>query len=443
MYKVMAAGVGFLILGMSTAALADEEMFSKNSRWMTGDWGGLRTEWLKKGYDIQLSYQPEMAFNLHGGITRSNVGRYTDQFNIGGALDLEKILGWNHASFTLQITERTGRDLANDRLIDPRQGIIGSDVQENFGRGQTWHLTRFYYQQAYFDNVLDVKLGRLPVGDDFDSTGCVYQNNAMCGGLAGHGSTIWYNSPIGQWGTRFKVNITPDVYAQVGAYEYNPTLLDRDAGFKLNTSGRTGMTYLGEVGWTPKLGPQGLPGRYFVGGFRNTANANDVLLDSNGMPKALSGNPAQVNDGRYAWYAYAKQKVTTVDGNNKRGLSLWAHYSTYDKDVSTIDWQAQIGAFFTGPLASRPQDEVGIGFSDMHVNPGLTKNQQLHNQGLVYDVSSFIPVQTAEYAAEIHYDYKPTPWLLLRPNLQYLGNPGGVNKVNGATILGLTVNTVF
>ena len=432
--------------GLATNAWSDEPMFSSSSRWMTGDWGGLRTELLDKGYDFQFSYQSESAANLRGGYDHDHTARYTDQFNLGGAIDLEKVLGWNDANLQLLITERSGRDITNDRLTDPRTGTIGSSVQENYGRGQTWRITTFAYQQKYFDNVLDIKVGRLPIGSDFDSTGCVFQNNSMCGGLVGHASTVWYNSPVGQWGGRIKVNFTPQIYGQVGAYEYNPTLLDSNNGFKLNTSGREGTTYVAEVGWTPSLGAAGMAGKYMVGGYWNNATANDVLKDGNGNFKQVSGQSADQLDERYGMYAYARQQITTVNGDAKRGLSLFAHYSQYDKRSSTLDWQAQVGAIYAGPFDARPQDSLAIGFSALHVNPALSRNQSLHNTVNALDNYSdpaFQPVQHAEYAAEIHYDFKLTPWLMVRPNIQYLGSPGGVYEVDDAIVVGLTVNTVF
>ncbi|MTD19646.1 porin [Pseudomonas sp. CCM 7891] len=426
--------------------MAQEQMFSANSRWMTGDWGGLRTELLGKGYDFQFSYQSESASNLHGGYNHDSTVRYTDQFNMGGAFDLEKILGWEQANLQLLITERSGRDITNDRLTDSRTGTLGSSVQENYGRGQTWRITTLAYQQKFFDDVLDIKVGRLPIGSDFDSTGCVFQNNSLCGGLVGHASTVWYNSPVGQWGGRVKVNFTPKIYAQVGAYEYNPSLLESNNGFKLNTSGRQGTTYVGELGWTPSLGEAGMAGKYMVGGYWNSATANDVLEDANGQSKQVTGEAADQLDGRYGMYAYARQQITTVGGDAKRGLSVFAHYSQYDKRSSTLDWQAQVGAIYAGPFDARPQDSLAIGFSELHVNPALTKNQHLHNEArnlTDYDNPAYQPIQHAEYVAEIHYDFKLTPWLMLRPNIQYLSNPGGVYEVDNATVVGLTVNTVF
>ena len=41
--------------------------FDTESKWMSGDWGGTRTELLEKGYDFSLDYVGEVAGNLDGG----------------------------------------------------------------------------------------------------------------------------------------------------------------------------------------------------------------------------------------------------------------------------------------------------------------------------------------------------------------------------------------
>jgi hypothetical protein len=135
---------------------------------MTGDWGGSRTELLEKGYDFTLDYVGEVAGNLHGGYNDDKTARYSDQFALGAHLDLQKIFGWHDAEFKLAITERSGRNLSNDRISDPRAGQFSS-VQEVWGRGQTWRLTQMWVKQKYFDGALDVKFGRFGEGEDFNS----------------------------------------------------------------------------------------------------------------------------------------------------------------------------------------------------------------------------------------------------------------------------------
>ena len=111
-----------LAMAVSTGLQA-AEAFSSESKWMTGDWGGTRTELLEKGYDFTVDYVGEVASNLHGGYNNDKTARYSDQFALGAHLDLQKIFGWHDAEFKLAITERSGRNLSNDRISDPRRAV--------------------------------------------------------------------------------------------------------------------------------------------------------------------------------------------------------------------------------------------------------------------------------------------------------------------------------
>lgn len=105
----------------------------KASEHMTGDWGGLRQELYDKGYDFPIEYVGEAASNLNGGYNDDRTGRYSDQFAFGVQMDLQKILGWHDAEFKLAITERSGNNISNDRIGDPRAGTLSSS-QEVWGR---------------------------------------------------------------------------------------------------------------------------------------------------------------------------------------------------------------------------------------------------------------------------------------------------------------------
>lgn len=102
------------------ASVQAADAFAVDSPWMTGDWGGLRTDWLNKGVDIKMGYTGESASNVHGGYNgHDKVTRYADQFNLGADIDLQKLLGWNDAAFSVSVTNRNG-DNINDKIDDPR-----------------------------------------------------------------------------------------------------------------------------------------------------------------------------------------------------------------------------------------------------------------------------------------------------------------------------------
>jgi len=82
----------------------------------------------------------------------------------------------------------------------------------------------------------------------------------------------------------------------------------------------------------------------------------------------------------------------------------------------------------------------------LSVADDVSKRQRLVNE--INDVSNYddpryLPVQGDEYSAEIYYGAKITNWLTLRPNLQYIVHPGGVNQVDNALVGGLMVRASF
>ena len=291
--------LGMSVLGviglLSDKVIAAEPFNAAN--YMTGDWGGLRSELHEKGADLTIEYVGEAAANLHGGYNKDKTARYTDQMALGATLDLEKMAGWQDTRFQLMITERSGRNLAGDRVGDPRAGMLSS-TQEVYGRGQTWRLTQMWLSKGFLDGDLDVKVGRFGEGEDFNTFPCDFQNNAFCGAQAANwAGSVWYNWPVSQWAGRIKYKLTPEVYAQVGAFEVNPSYLETGNGFKLSGSGAKGALFPVELVWTPKF--NGLPGEYRAGYYYSNAKADDVYDGPDGQPQPVSGGAFQSHGSKH------------------------------------------------------------------------------------------------------------------------------------------------
>lgn len=429
-------------LALTGNAQADDA-FAANSKYMTGDWGGLRSELESKGYTISAEYVGEVGSNVKGGYNNDKTARYADQFAFGLDMDLQKILGWHDAEFKLAVTERSGRNISNDRIGDPRVGTISSS-QEVWGRGQTWRLTQMWYKQKFFDGALDIKLGRFGEGEDFNSFPCDFQNLTLCGSQVGNYVNTWYNWPISQWAARVKYNITPELYAQVGIYMQDADNLDKHNGFTLATSGSQGNVVPVELVWSPMVNK--LPGEYRIGYYRSTPNANDLYEAQNGQPQAVVGGNFKEHDDKHGWWIVAQQQLTSVGGDTSRGLSIFGNLTVHDKATNFVDNYQQIGLVFKGPFDSRPKDDIGVGVARIHVNDDATDNARLRNQlsGISdYDNPGFVPVQKTEYNSEIYYGVHVTDWLTVRPNLQFVKHPGGVDQVDDAIVAGIKIQSKF
>ena len=427
-----------LALMGSPAISSAADALSADSPWMSGDWGGTRTQLKQEGVDFQVNYTMENAANLAGGYNTSTTARYSDQWGFGLNLDLEKLLNWQDTEFQLTITNRDGQNLAG-HISDPRSGMLSSP-QEVWGRGQTWRLTQFWLRKGFFDHRLDIKAGRVTVAEDFDVIDSKFQNLAFGNGQAGNWrGDHWFNWPVSQWGGRVKLNITPDVFVQAGFYNQNPYNAERGDGFRLEYSPTTGNMIPVELGWQPTLGPDNLPGNYRLGYYYSSARDN--------VYGSWRNNGYSDTAHAYGGYLVARQQLTTWHGSADRGLTLTLQAVMNDHRTSKTDNYQAISLIWKGPFDARPEDEIGIGAARIHVNSTysrMLRDENRYNGVNNYNSPTYLPVQSgSEYDYEIYYNVQATKWLQVRPNLQWVTAPGAVSRVQNAFIGGLSANVNF
>ena len=416
--KLKAVSVALTAFLSGIAAAHASDAFDAESPWMLGDWNGQRTILQKQGYDFSFGYTGEMATLLNAKYASSHGTEYADQFAIGAHLDLEKIAGWKDTEAQINITERNGHSLSNtsDALNGQSTGVASghlSSTQEVWGRGQTWRLTDFWIKKKFLEQKLDIKVGRFGEGEDFNSFDCDFQNLALCGSQVGNWvGDQWYNWPVSQWAARVKYNVTPDVYAQVGIYEYNPENLERGKGFNLSTDGSKGAIIPAELVWTPKVGEQKLPGEYRAGYYYSTADAQEIT------------QPLQTSHKQGGWVV-AKQQLTAHKGDASRGLTGFVNLTVHDSDTNAVSDMQNLGLVYKGAIDSRPKDEIAVGVARININNDL--NDQ----------------RSEEIDAEVYYGLHATHWLTIRPNVQYIRHVGAYKNGENVWVGGVKFQTAF
>ena len=426
-------------LSLGANSVYADEAFSADSKWMTGDWGGERTKLIEQGIDIKADYVGEVGANLHGGYNDDKTARYSDQFGLGVALDLQKLWGWDNTQAKIQLTNRNGQNISNDRVGDPRAGTLSSS-QEVYGRGHMVRLTQLWIQHQFLDGKLDVKAGYFGEGEDFNTFPCEFQNLAFCGSQVGNWATnLWYNWPVSQAALRIKYNITPELYAQIGAYNQNPSQLEHGNGFKLSGSGTKGTVLPVELVWSPKVND--LPGEYRVGYYKSTAPADDVKVNI-----TTDGEDYRVRDSKHGYWFVVQQQLTSHNGDPSRGLNIAANATFHDKATNIVDNYQSLMFVYKGPFDARPKDDIGIGAARIHVNDDVKKSAEQINASIGatdYNDPLYSPLRSTEYNYELNYGFHVTNWLTVRPNLQYITHPGGVDKVDNALVAGLKIQSTF
>ena len=436
----------FFKLGLiSTAVLSSQivlanEFWSQDRQWLLGDWGGERQQLENKGYKFTASIMSQAATNLDGGYNDSNTLENAGQLTLGANFDLNKIAGWEDTTAAIMITKRDGNALTLERIKDPRSSALGNS-QEIYGRGKIWRLTQAWIKKGFDDNTVQVKIGRMGMSDDFNSSQCEFQNLLLCGGQLGKSiGSIWYNWPVGLWGANVKYQFAPEWTVGVGVYEVNPDNVKTQSnsdGFNLDMNNVKGATIPVEVAWKPKLSTfNGLPGEYKIGALYSTADANDV------------GTAGKEYSGKHSFWINTQQQLTQRENDPKRGLFLSFNGVLNDKATTTVQSTQQIAVWYKGVFDSRPNDSIGFGLANYLVNDRARDRQIATNESrgyYEYDAfaTNYIPIQRDELNVELNYTYQWSPAVMLRPNIQYIHQPAGVKEVDDAWVAGLTMRLNF
>jgi porin len=377
------------------------------------------------GIELAARFDFEVATNIGGG-ARRRVAE-ADQLVLGATVDAGKLLGVTGGMFQATITYRHGKDLGAVADLGTLQ-----QVQEVYGRGQTWRLTQLWYSQVFAGGAADVKLGRLTQGEDFGDFPCQFMNLSFCGMPAGNlVGDYWFNWPVSQWGARLRVR-TGRFYVMAGAYEDDPRDLDRAFAVG-HVQGATGVLAPVELGYNARRGSGALPGTYKLGGWYNSSDGDDVRLAANRQPLGVSGLPPLRRSGRYGVYLQIQQQLSGSAENGPdgpvtvRGLVGFINVTQADRQTSLTDNQVALGLSYTGMLTARPKDQLGLAIGRTNFNGRAEAHAATPGRG---------PLD-AEYVFEFDYGIHATDWLTVRPNIQYVVNPGGNRRADGVVILGL------
>ena len=404
---------------------------------LLGDWGGLRTFLVNHGVDLDLSYINEVASNVRGGASQETAD--AEQIYFGGSLDLERLFAVPGAKLIFSLTDRNGDSLSTKAKLNTLL-----EVQEIFGEGNYLRLNQFYWQQELFDSAVEVKFGRLTGTFDFMPFSCNFQNITFCATLPSHNVVAhWIAFPGGNWAGVARVNFKGDWYLQAGVYEINPHFAEYKYRFAFGTPfGGIGKRVVGEAGWLPRsAGPDG---GYRVGTWYDDVGGNDLYFNTAGQPLVTSGGVPLQRHHESGFYAMAQQQVWSQHGSDTRGISLFANFVQTDRNITKIGQIAEIGLFWTGPLRARPEDDLGVAFGRVHVNRRIADAEVLYDAQVAPNSSlAPVPVQHAEYPMEIYYSVNITPAVTVRPNIQFIHAPGGVDDRANLLVLGLHMSVKF
>lgn len=416
--------------GLLAPALAHAQSDNRYAgRTLTGDWGGKRTELAERGIVFRGDYVGEAMGVVDGGYGETGA-RYAQQLRVGMDLDMGRLAGWEGGTLHVTLNDRRGRSTSVD--------FVGNrfPIQEAYG-GQYTRLTEVSYDQTFGDGQSYVKLGYYAMGNQFGLHSLLthFVNAAFCAHpLAMSGNSGWYNYPVARWGGEVAQQVSPALNLRTGWFQVNPNLggnVERNA-FRPFASGTTGSLFPVELTWTPgKVGRY--PGVYKFGGYYDTSRVAQRGLDTS------------ATTGRHGAYVLAEQRLTHEAGDPQRGLTAFAQYMVSDTDTAQIRRWYALGGVYQG-IGSRPQDSIALGYVGADINRRLVhaRRATLVDAGVPL-ASPLYHLSQAEELFELSYSVQVNPWLMIRPDVQYIVNPGtfAYARTDNAWALGIQAKVNF
>ncbi|MNP20945.1 Porin B precursor [compost metagenome] len=172
-----------------------------------------------------------------------------------------------------------------------------------------------------------------------------------------------------------------------------------------------------------------LPGEYKLGYYYDSSDAKRI-----GSDKEVAG--------REGHYLLIDQAIWSSQATTGRSLHAFGQYSAASSAASPFSTWYGVGMVLYKPFAGRPRDTVALGYGRAVPNP---RSRDVQQDAAVANGKAFPNLDSAEQLIELSYGYQATPWLTLRPDVQYIIEPGAFSgeQIDNALVLGLQVKATF
>jgi porin len=282
------AGVAFSIAQAGQTPWNDNHPISSpiqewwNGKYASGDWFGLRNTLEDEGLILSASWRANFLGVVTGGIEQR--AGFDEEFKFFGNLDFAKLTGWEPLAGLTARAEVRWRD--GDGM-NKDAGTIGSFNPSTYQGQKQWRFMTAYLTYTTPEllgvkDFLTISGGWQPPSDFFigQPESKFFVNNTFLSsrGIATNG--ILWSGSFSTWGGNFKIKPNNWSYLTSGLWLAVPFALETRnhglyfAGYQLDPS-LNGLYWVTETGFTPKIGPSQLPGRYAAGfvywGVENTS----------------------------------------------------------------------------------------------------------------------------------------------------------------------------
>ncbi len=307
--------------------------------------------------------------------------------DVAAMVNTKKFFGWPGGTFMVDTQSHSGPSILTHQmpaLQDP----------DNMDAYSETSVDRAWFHQDLLGRKLELQVGLMYVDDQYFTV--PYGQNFISLDFSSDASISTFvlpTYPKGSFGGDVFAYPAKGLYVSAGMFNDHSTELSYDPG---------GDLFLTEEGWQSRW--HGLPYKLQVGAWRDT-----------GRFRRFAGGLVHHAAGVYL---VASRKLWQPAPASDRGLGMFFQFGTGPPAVAAVRRHYGGGVVWTGPLAARPKDEIGLAFSDSLLTP-----QDGFTHGFENEIEGY---------------YQVAVWrgLTVQPDVEYWQHPGGKSTPN--TVLALT-----
>jgi len=400
-----------------------------NQQYLFGDWNGERTKLALEGVNFAFNNIGDFQTDITGNQTHN--ATYDGRFRGIVDINFRKLADFDGEFFFTALWQY-GRN--NTGQYPDGMGGFGNPYHVNtftssVGGEESERIDQIWYEQGLADNMFKIKFGQVAASSEFGATDFYdcFVNDEIA-----YAPDALYNikqsfSPAGKPGvvlTGDLSDLAKGLYVKAGAFTayFNPYRPDSN-GVYYEDDFQHGMTAAFEVGYHEQNAAY--PGTYKAG-----LNGNQL--------KYTNPYTGEIYRGDYNAYAVVEKTVyhpTGADGKPdlKRGLDLVSEFIGAPGDRNPLQYEITFGGRYTGLFPGRAEDKLNFGVIYSDIGSAFSSYYRTaYGHGL-----------GGETTLELGYQYNPTAWLSIQPDIQDIIDPSGDSNRDQILIVGVRTIVQF
>lgn len=360
--------------------------------YMTGDWGGLRSNLEEHGITFGSRYLtgPTKKYRGGGYQNRRDLKGY-GLYNLDLTLDTEKMGLWKGGTFYTLYQNKRGMGLTRDYMGD-RQTLDSYDFRTMN------QLSEYWYQQVWKDGTYRLKAGKQDANAEFCGLAHGFDFlNTSFSIMPTMGRFPTYPEPA----MGITAAISPTDWMTVKNGTFDGSGKGSTSGFDTAFNKRSGVYNISELEFKPTI--KDLPGRYIGGYWFHTNDIQELTASAN-------AKTFDKNIGCYTAFEQMVYKENKENEKDMQGLTVIGQCGWAPEDRNDVSKYFGGGLHYKGLIPKRDADILGLGTAIAGFSNRLKSIDGRSGQ---------------ESVIECFYRIKITPWMYIQPDLQYIMNPNG------------------